>query len=151
MTDEPKHQDEQQPETIPKEQYLRLAADLENYRRRMESELSDMAKFGATRVVESMVDVMDLLNAAIQHAPPEVQQQAEWFKGLENIDKQFIETMKKFGVQRIEAVGKPFDPTAMEAISMVEGGESQVVQSEVRAGYKMHDRVIRPSRVIIYT
>jgi molecular chaperone GrpE len=137
-------------EMIEKEKYLRLAADFDNYRKRMESELADTAKFGSSRVVQEMVDVMDHLDHAVRHAPPEVIASAEWFKGLRQTDKQFLETVKKFGITRIVTVGQRFDPVTMEAISMVPGGESQKVKEEIRSGYIMHERVIRPARVIIY-
>ena len=148
MTDEATTQP--QPEMIEKETYMRLAADFENYRRRMESEVADIAKFGGARVVQEVVDVMDHLDAAVKHAPHGVRGEAEWFSGLEQVDRQFLEMMKKFGVRRIGTEGKPFDPVTMEAVSMVGGGPSQTVKEEVRAGYVMHERVIRPARVVVF-
>ncbi len=143
MTDEQK-----QPEMIEKEKYLRLAADFENYKRAMETQMADVARFGTARVVLEMLDVRDHLDQAIANAPPDAP--PEWTKGLAQVGRQFHETMKKFGVQRIDAAGKPFDPATMEAVSMTDGGESHRVKEEVRAGYTLHDRVIRPARVIIY-
>lgn len=137
-----------QPEVIEKERYLRLAADLENYKRATEQQMAEIAKFGASRVVLEMLDVLDLLEQAIAHAPPDTP--SEWLTGLRRVGKQFEETMGKYGVKRIEVAGKIFDPATMEAVSMTDGGESQKVKEEVRAGYTMHDRVIRPARVIIY-
>jgi molecular chaperone GrpE len=146
MTD--KHPPE--PEMIEKEKYLRLAADFENYRKRMESELADMAKFASGKVVQDIVDVMDHLDAAVRHAPDSIRSDAEWFSGLEQVDKKFLDTMGKFGITRIVTVGETFDPMIMEAVSMAPGGESQKVKEEVRAGYMIHERVLRPARVIIY-
>lgn len=140
---------EQGNETVPKEQYYRLAADFDNYRKRMEQELADIVKFSGMRVVQEVVDTMDHLDAAVRHAADEIRR-GEWFRGLEQVDKQFLETMKKFGVERISTVGQRFDPALMEAVGMVPGGESHVVKEEVRPGYKMHERVIRAARVIIY-
>lgn len=148
MTDESNNRAE--PEMIEKEAYLRLAADFENYRRRMESEITDIAKFGGTRVVQEVVDVMDHLDVAVRHAPERIRAETEWFNGLERVDEQFLETMKKFGVTRIATTGQSFDPATMEAVGMVAGGKSQTVKEEVRAGYLMHERVIRPARVVIY-
>ncbi len=148
MTDEPKTQES--PETVPKEQYFRLAADFENYRRAMELQLLEIGKFASQSVVLKMVDVMDHMDQAVAHATDAVRSEEEWFRGLTQIDATFHETMKQFGVSRIDTSGKPFDPKTMEAVSMTGGGESQTVKEEVRAGYLMHERVIRPARVIIY-
>lgn len=137
-------------EMIPKEQYYRLAADFENYRRAMDTQLVEMSKFAAQSVVLKMVDVMDHIDQAVAHATDAVKAEVEWFRGIQHIDAAFHETMKQFGVQRIETQGKTFDPACMEAVSQVPGGESHMVQSELRAGYQMHDRIIRPARVTIY-
>ncbi len=137
-----------QPEMIEKEKYLRLAADFDNYKRAMDQQMSEVAKFGSQAVVLRMVDVLDLLEQAIAHAPPDTS--PEWLTGLRQVGKQFGETMAGYGVKRIETASKQFDPATMEAVTMTEGGESQQVKEEVRAGYTMHDRVIRPARVIIY-
>jgi len=153
MTDDtPRPADESQtpPETVPKEQYYRLAADFENYRRAMDQQLVDMNKFGSQSVVLKMVDVMDHMDQAVAHATDAVRGETEWFKGLQKIDEQFHATLKQFGVEKIETANMQFDPVTMEAVSQVSGGESGVVQSELRAGYRMHGRVIRPARVVIY-
>lgn len=154
MTDEPLQTEQSETpvttEMVPKEQYFRLAADFENYRKAMEQQLLEVSQYGAKNVVLQMIDVMDHVDQAIGHATDAVKGEVEWWKGMEQIGKQFHDTMQKFGVTRIETTGKPFDPVIMEAVAMVEGGESQAVKEELRAGYTMHERVIRPARVIIY-
>lgn len=152
MTDATQRKDEttETPDTIPKEQYYRLAADFENYRKAMDQQLIEMNKFGSQSVVLKMVDVMDHMDQAVAHATDAVRAESEWYKGLQKIDEQFHATLKQFGVERIEVSGKQFDPVTMEAVTQVAGGESGVVQAEMRAGYTMHGRVIRPARVIIY-
>jgi len=152
MTDTPRKNDDAPttPDTIPKEQYYRLAADFENYRKAMDQQLIEMNKYGSQSVVLKMVDVMDHMDQAVSHATAAVRAETEWFKGLQTIDNQFHETLKQFGVERIEAKGKQFDPATMEAVTQMSGGVSGEVQSEMRAGYTMHGRVIRPARVIIY-
>jgi len=114
----------------------------------MEQQLTEVAKFGGQSVTLSMLDVLDHLDQAIAHAPPDTP--PEWFAGLRQGGEQFDETMRKLGVKRIETVGTTFDPATMEAVSMVPGGESHQVKEEVRAGYTLHERIIRPARVIIY-
>lgn len=135
-------------EMVEKEKYLRLAADFENYKRAVEQQMAEVAKFGISRVVLDMLDVLDHLEQAVAHAPPDTP--SEWLKGLRQVDQQFRKTMGTYGVSRIETDGKQFDPAKMEVISSAVGGESHQVKEEVRAGYTLHDRVIRPARVIIY-
>lgn len=146
MTDEPTRQ----PETVEKDAFLRVVADFDNYRKRMEHESAEAAKFICTGVVLDVVDAMDHLERAIDHAPPAVQNESDWYGGLAGIGKEFLKKLKKFGVERVKSVEKSFDPATMEAVQMVEGGPSQTVQSEVRAGYTLHGRVIRPARVVVY-
>lgn len=136
--------------TVTKDQYYRLAADFENYRKMTEQQLVEMQKFGSQSVVLHMVDVMDLMDKAVAHATDAVKAETEWFNGLKKIDAQFHETMKQFGVERIKTSGQAFDPATMEAVSQAPGGAPQTVHSELRAGYAMHGRVIRPARVIVY-
>ena len=130
------------------EQYLRLAADFDNYRKRMEAELGEVAKFGARLVILDMLDVLDHLEQAIAHAPPDTP--SDWFHGLQQVQQQFETSIQKTGAQRIIVQDKTFDPATMEAVSMTDGGPSHQVKEEIRAGYTMHERVIRPARVIIY-
>lgn len=152
MTDEPTQPAAAAPEpdTVPKEQFYRLAADFDNYRKMMDRQLVDMSTVAAQNVVLAMVDVMDHMDHAVAHATDAVKADVEWFKGLQAIDAQFHDTLRQFGVERIETTGKPFSPATMEAVSQVAGGTSGTVQSEQRTGYTMHGRVIRPARVIIY-
>ncbi len=141
---------EPQPEMIEKEKYLRLAADFENFRRQQSQLSADMAKFASQAVIAEMLELTDMVDAAVAHAPPDVQQHEAWFGGLQQVGKRFHEDMKKYGVKRIETEGKQFDPATMEAVQTMPGGVSQQVQSEVRSGYTIHERVIRPARVILY-
>ena len=149
MTDE-SPQPQTPADTVPKEQYYRLAADFDNYRKAMEQQLLEVTKFASQSVVLKMIDVMDHMDQAVAHATDTVKGEAEWYRGLQQIDTAFHDTMKQFGVQRITTQGATFDPTMMEAVSQTQGGVSGTVQSELRAGYTMHGRVIRPARVILY-
>jgi molecular chaperone GrpE len=156
MTDEPIISNDQpvsEPESAEKEKYLRLAADFDNYRRRMEQEMLEVAKFGSSQVIKSVIEPFDLLEQAIAHAPPEVQEKKEWFSGLEQIGKQFQERMQKLGVERITVIGKHLDPATMEAIQIKppdSPDQSGMVEQEVQAGYTLNGRVIRPAKVIVY-
>ncbi|KKR49495.1 MAG: Protein GrpE [Candidatus Curtissbacteria bacterium GW2011_GWA1_40_16] len=150
MSDEPVIQEEKKEEEVTKEQYLRLAADFENYKKMIERQLADAIKFANQSVVLAMIEVMDHFDQVIAHAPESTRASTEWYQGLEQTGKSFHEAMRQYGVERIETEGKQFDPTVMEAVSQMSEGPPDKVCSEIRAGYKMHERVIRPARVIIY-
>ncbi len=134
---------------IEKEKYLRLAADMDNLRKTQAHAAAEMAKWATQAVVTDMLELSDLLDTALAHAPPTATDGA-WYEGLRQVAKQFLEKLKRYGVSRIETTGRTFDPSTMEAVQMVTGGESHQVKEEVRAGYIMHERIIRPARVIIY-
>jgi molecular chaperone GrpE len=119
----------------------------------MEQQLASAVHYAAQPVVLAMVGVMDHYDRALAHANEEVRSQTEWYRGLEHTGREFHETMKKFGVERIASVGKVFDPALMEAVQMKPPDtpeHSGTVESELQAGYTLHGRVIRPARVIVY-
>jgi molecular chaperone GrpE len=138
------------PEQIPKSEYVRLAADFDNYRKEQVRQTAETAKYASQSVVAEMVSVMDLVSTALQHAPESVKAETTWWKGLSQVEKHFEEVMKRFGVTRVVTTDQPFDPATMEAVSMIPGGESGMVASEQQAGYRMHERVVRPARVVVY-
>lgn len=143
--------DENQPQDKTQEylnNWKRAEADLANYRKDEAQRVQSLLKYGSESVVKEFVDVIDNFDIALKHAPPDVS--ASWLEGLKQVNKQFLEVLKKHGVEKIEAVGKPFDPVLHEVIETVPGeGESHMVFEELRAGYTMHDKVIRPARVKI--
>jgi molecular chaperone GrpE len=117
------------------EKYLRLYADFENYKKRMEKELTQVVRFANERILLEIADVLDAIDRS---------------SGEYDMGKLLEQILKKHGMTRIETAGQQFDPTSMEAVHMVEGGSSHQVKEEIRAGYRMHDRIIRPARVIVY-
>ncbi len=145
--------EQKQPEMIEKEQYLRLAADFENYRKRMDQERVETAKFAGQAVITEMLGLADMVDAAIAHVPDTVRAEKAWFAGLEQVAKRFADDMKKFGVHRIVTADKHFDPELMEAAQMKppdSPGQTGTVAGEVQAGYTLHGKVIRPAKVIVY-
>lgn len=128
--------------------WKRAEADLVNYRKGESQRVQDLLKFGSESVVKEFVEVIDNFDIALKHAPPDTP--GSWLEGLRQVSKQFLDVLKKHGVEKIEATGKAFDPVLHEVIETVPGeGESHVVLEELRAGYVMHDKVIRPARVKI--
>lgn len=117
------------------EQYLRLAADFENYKKRMNQEVASAVQFGNEKILLEIADVLDAINRS---------------GGEYDMRKLLEQILQKHGMKRIDTAGKQFDPNTMESVHMVDGGPSHQVKEEVRAGFTLHDRVIRPARVIIY-
>ena len=131
----------------PDERYLRLAADFENFRRRKEQELRDARRYAAEDAVKSMLPVLDNLRRAVEHAPDG----GEIASGLNLMVREFEAALERVGVERIAAVGEPFDPAVHEAIGGEDSAdvETETVIAEILPGYRLHDRVLRPALVRI--
>lgn len=140
------------------EKHLRKAAELENFRRRMERETSRRYTAGQVDVVKAMLGVLDDMGRSMDAAEElKEKQDAETAYdslrgGVEMVYRKFSDELQNLGVERIDAEGEPFDESLHEAMMQQpapEGVEPGTVINEVQAGYKMGDRVIRHSRVIV--
>src|SRR5215471_7497615 len=127
--------------------HLRLAADFENYKKRIRQEQLDTMKYAAATVAERLLPVLDDADRAISHAPEGVDE--SWLKGVRLTFQKLEEVLGSVGVERIEALGAPFDPKLHEAVASEETAKhpEDTVVAELRAGYRMHDRVLRPALV----
>ncbi|HEY8756054.1 MAG TPA: nucleotide exchange factor GrpE [Candidatus Dormibacteraeota bacterium] len=132
----------------PDERYLRLAADFENFRRRKNQEVADRSRYASEDAARALLPVLDNLRRAVAHAA-EDGTAARFVGGLELVVREFEAALEKLGVEPVEAVGQPFDPSLHEAIGGEESGEVDVdtVVDEVQRGYRLHDRLLRPSLV----
>jgi molecular chaperone GrpE len=126
-------------------QYLRLAADFENFRRRAAQESLDRAQYAAENAAVALLPVLDNLQRAIQHAP----EGDPMVDGVRMVAKQFVDSLRSIGVTPIEAEGQPFDPSLHEAIAGEESPEvdRDTVAAVLQPGYRLHDRVLRPALV----
>lgn len=128
-------------------QWQRAAADFSNFRRRTEQERSEMARLFNEGLVKQLLPVLDNFERALAAAPPEVRDSA-WLEGVSLTEKQLRAALEKEGLRAIEAMGQPFDPNLHEAVAHgVSDDEEDRVIEEYQKGYKLHDRVIRPSMV----
>jgi len=127
--------------------HLRLAADFENYKKRIRQEQVDTMKYAAATVAERLLPVLDDADLALSHAPEGVDE--SWLKGVRLTFQKLEEVLGSVGVERIEALGSPFDPKQHEAVGSEETSKhpEDTVVAELRAGYRMHDRVLRPALV----
>lgn len=130
-----------------KDKMLRMHAEMENLRKRTQREVADAHKFGIEKFAVALLDVVDNLERALE--VPEGNEQ-----GLREGVKRTLDSwhgmMKRFHLERIDAVGEEFDPHHHEALSQMshEEPEGTVVAQHV-PGYKLHDRLIRPAKVLV--
>jgi molecular chaperone GrpE len=126
---------------------LRLAADFDNFKKRARQEQLETMRYAAATLAERLLPVLDDAERALEHAPDAVDE--TWLKGVRMTFRKLEEVLGSVGVERIEAVGATFDPSQHEAIGSEDSQEhaEDTVLSELRPGYRMHDRVLRPALV----
>jgi molecular chaperone GrpE len=132
-----------------KDRCLRAIADMENFRRRARVDAEDAGRRVSERLVADLLPIADNLGRALE-AAAQAQDFDALHSGVELIHRQFRDVLAAAGLKRIQAVGRPFDPNLHEAIMQVEPAEGQQpheVVEELRAGYTLNDRVLRPSLV----
>ena len=129
------------------DRYKRLFAEFENYKKRIQKESINKYAEITGDVVSSILPVMDNLEKAVEAKTEDTSYQ----EGVKLVVKQFSDVLNKFGMEEIESVGKRFDPELHDAVSHIEDpnkGEQEIVE-EYRKGYKIGNKVIRHSMVIV--
>ncbi|WP_407708578.1 nucleotide exchange factor GrpE [Bacillus altitudinis] len=127
---------------------LRVQADFENYKRRARTEVETVQKYRSQHVVSDLLPALDNFERALG-IDPDNEQTKSLLEGMQMVYRQLVEALKNEGVEPIEAVGKEFDPNLHQAVMQVEDEnyDSNIVVEELQKGYKLKDRVIRPSMV----
>ena len=130
-----------------KDRYLRIAADMDNQRKRFERERAEYLQFAQGDLFKDLLSVLDNFERALK-----TRDQAEgtgFQEGVELIAKQLQDLVRKRGVTPVEAVGVRFDPTVHQAVltEEAEGIEEPVIGEELQKGYRLHDRLLRPALV----
>lgn len=130
------------------DQLLRQAAEVENFKRRMNEEKQRDMKYRSQSVVTNIIPAIDNFERALMSAPENEETQT-FLTGFKMIYSQLLDALKTEGVEVIAAEGVEFDPNVHQAVMQeaVEGVESGMVLQELQKGYKLKDRVIRPSMV----
>lgn len=134
------------------EKYVRLQAEVENLRKRWEQRATADTAEARRRILNDMLPLADHLDLAMQHAPENDDAVVKSFIGnIEATRRAFLETLRRYGVERIDPQGEPFDPNLHEAIghAPVPGIAADHVAQVVQAGYVEGERVIRPARVLV--
>lgn len=132
-----------------KDRYLRSLADMENVRRRARLDVEDAHRYGNDKLMTDLLPVLDNMARALEAADTAADLDA-WKQGVDATRRQLMESLERNGLKRLESVGQDFDPNRHEAIMQVEPGEGQrphEVVEELRSGYTLHDRVLRPALV----
>src|SRR2546430_14680755 len=130
-----------------RDRHLRLAADFENYKKRMRQEQLETIQHASAELIGRLLPVLDDLNNVLDHQPRGLDE--SWIKGLELSLRKLEEALGTHGLQAIDAVGARFDPKQHEAVGHAESTEhpEDTVVSELRRGYRLRDRVVRPALV----
>jgi molecular chaperone GrpE len=133
-----------------RDQLLRTAADFDNFRKRSRRELADMEKRAREELIKELLPVFDNLERATAHAETATDVKA-LSDGIGLVKRQFLDTLVKIGIERVQAQGKPFDPAFHEAVQQFETADHPpgTVIHEVQAGYLQGDKLVRPAIVIV--
>jgi molecular chaperone GrpE len=131
-----------------KDQYLRSAAEMRNYKRRVEQERADLIRNAGAAVLMKLLPILDDFDLAMAHVPEEIAA-SPWFNGIKLVQSKLQTVVEGEGVKPIAALGETFDPNVHEAVMHEDAGADNAgkVTAELRKGYTLHDRVIRPTMV----
>lgn len=137
-----------------RDRFLRLAAEMDNLRRRTDREVKDAKSYAVTGFARDMLSVSDNLRRAIETLPDEARASADatmtaLIEGVEMTERGMLATLERHGVRKIEAEGQKFDPNFHQAMFEVPNPNvaNNTVVQVVQAGYAISDRVLRPAMV----
>ena len=132
------------------DRYLRLSAELENFKKRMEKEKGETYKFANENLLKDLLPVLDNLERALEHGRDSENPKA-LLEGVELTYKSFWAVLEKYGISRVEALGEAFDPQHHEAVMVQEDAQRPAgeVISQLQIGYRLHNRLVRPAMVVV--
>ncbi len=140
-----------------KDKYVRAVAEMENMRRRMERERTDLIKYGLENVFKDFLPVLDSLEKAMPESDAGHASGggsgASYLEGMMMVKKQLQDAFRRHGLELISAKGVPFDPNLHQAIQRVESPDVDVdtVGDEFARGYMLNGRLLRPAMVSVLT
>ena len=129
-------------------QYIRLAADFDNFRKRQAQEREQLLRYGLEDALKKMISVLDNFDRA-QKSLNGCEDYTKYQESFELLKKQVIDELSKMGMEHIEAEGKEFDPNFHEAVMQTPTSDvaEHTIMQELQKGYKLGDKVLRPSMV----
>jgi molecular chaperone GrpE len=132
------------------DRYLRISAELENFKKRMEKEKAETYKFANENLLKDLLPVLDNLERALEHGR-EAENPKALLEGVELTYKSFWTVLEKYGISRVEAMGEAFDPQHHEAVMVQEDAQRPAgeVISQLQIGYRLHNRLVRPAMVVV--
>jgi molecular chaperone GrpE len=132
------------------ERALRLAAEMENLKKRLEREKADLLQFANENLIKELLPVVDHLELALEHGR-QAETPASFLEGIELVHQGFLKTLARFGVTPLVAMGQQFDPAYHNAVLQEAAPEVPdcTVLKELQKGYLMHNRLLRPAMVIV--
>jgi molecular chaperone GrpE len=134
------------------DQHLRLAADFENYRKRVSSELSTGWVRAQAELAGALLDGLDDLQRVSQFTSEDATLEA-LIEGVDLVERKFMKALTDAGLEPLDPTGDPFDPNIMEAVMRVpteEEGQDETVHQVFQKGYLFKDFLVRPARVSVY-
>lgn len=133
------------------DRHLRAVAELQNYRRRVTREQQEKARYAGQDVLEQILPVMDNLQRILEHE--EAAGSEEFGRGVRLVVEEFFRVLDRVGVTVIDCAGEQFDPSLHEAVAVAETVEAPAgtVVAVDSPGYCLHDRCLRPARVVVAT
>jgi molecular chaperone GrpE len=137
-----------------KDRYLRLYAEFDNYKKRVARDREELIKYGNESLLYELLPVIDNLEMAMKHSSNDASSATGGgglAQGVEITLKEFLRVIDKFGLSPIDASGKMFDPSLHHAMTQVErdGIDENMVVEELRKGYMLREKVLRPSLVAV--
>lgn len=134
------------------QQYIRLAADFDNYRKRQEQERENLIQYGTESALKKMLEILDNFERG-QKTLEGIDDCEKVKESFQLIHKQVWETLSKLGLEEIKAVGENFDPNFHEAVMQTPTTEhpEHTVINELQKGYKLGDKILRPTLVNVAT
>jgi len=130
---------------------LRASAEFDNYKKRSSREMEEFRKFANQALIKEMLSVVDNLELAMNSTNDHKAIDKDLLQGLEMTHREILKVFERFNVKPIDAKGQPFDPTFHEAVMQEETNDSpkNTVINELQRGYMIHDRLLRPSMVVV--
>ena len=132
--------------------HLLAVAELENFRKRSRVATQEQIRYASLPLMSEMLEALDNLQRAIDAAEGEPSSSG-LLEGVKMVASQILTVLESHGCTKIDAIGKPFDPNLHQAVQMQTSDNfpANTVMMELRPGYQLHDRVIRPSQVFVST
>ena len=127
--------------------WKRAQADFINYKRRADQEKMEMGAYANTQLILSLLPVLDDFERAVDSLTPKLAK-VDWVHGIRLVERKLRTTLEAQGLSPIKAEGEDFDPNLHEAVMHVKGEDGKVVR-ELQKGYRLHDKILRPSKVAV--